>query len=85
MSTLHDETENFRHKDCNIVVMNRATHPFTMYDTALKTFLEGENRIDLLQDTDRLEDFLLEIENFEISHNQNDYIILTSITSANVF
>ena len=56
-----------------------------MYDTALKTFLEGENRIDLLQDTDRLEDFLLEIENFEISHNQNDYIILTSITSANVF
>lgn len=64
-------------KTATVVVMNTATQSFTMYDTALKAFLDGENIIDLLQDIDRLEDFLLEIENFEISHNQNDCIIIS--------
>jgi len=35
-----------------VVVMNTATQSFTMYNTALKTFLEGDNKIDPLQDTE---------------------------------
>ena len=64
-------------KTATVLVMNTESQSFTMYDTALKTFLEGESRLDLLQDADRLEDFLLEIENFEVTHNQNDHIIIS--------
>ena len=64
-------------KTATVVVMNTESRSFTMYETALKTFLEGESRLDLLQDADRLEDFLLEIENFEVTHNQNDHVIIS--------
>jgi DNA-binding sugar fermentation-stimulating protein len=64
-------------KTATVVVMNTESQSYTMYDSALKTFLEGESRLDLLQDADRLEDFLLEIENFEVTHNQNDHIIIS--------
>jgi hypothetical protein len=37
--------------------MNTESQSYTMYDSALKTFLEGESRLDLLQDADRLVTF----------------------------
>ena len=64
-------------KTATVVVMNTESQSYTMYDSALKNFLEGESRLDLLQDADRLEDFLLEIENVEVTHNQNDHIIIS--------
>ena len=74
---MKQKTANMR--KTTTVQMNTKTQSYYMDDLAIEDFLKKEKEIDLLQDTDRLEDFLLEIEKFTVGfkHNTN-YIISIS-------
>ena len=52
---------------------------YMVYQDKLKEYLQSKNKEDLMTDIDRLEDHMLQIENFQIETNNNSNVITSII------